>query len=67
MKSIMYAAIAAGIAMLATSGIVAFATASPNADAPVEMTEAERELVEHLDTVVDRHLQETKARLIANR
>jgi surface antigen len=59
MKNTLYAAIAACIAMLGTSGIVALATAG----APRTTPDAERELVEQIDGAIARQLADVKARL----
>lgn len=61
MKNTLYAAVAACIAMLATSGIVALATA-----APTERTSepaVEQELVAELDGAILRQLAAVKERL----
>jgi hypothetical protein len=57
----LYAAVAACLAMLATSGIVAWATAAPSSEPPPR---GERELIADLDRLIARQLDEVKARLI---
>jgi len=59
MKNTLYAAVAACMAMLATSGIVALATAAPADTLPL----AERELVAQLDGAIVRQLAAVKERL----
>jgi hypothetical protein len=61
MKNTLYAAVAACMAMLATSGIVALATAAPADSAP--LPQAERELVAQLDGAIVRQLAAVKERL----
>ena len=60
MKNTLYAAVAACLAMLATSGIVALATAAPGHPT---LPEAERELVAELDHAIARQLTAIKANL----
>ena len=50
MKNTLYAIIAACLAMLSTSGIVALATAAPAPQPQLQV--AEEELVAHLDDVI---------------
>jgi hypothetical protein len=61
MKNTLYAAVAACMAMLATSGIVALATAAPTDSA--SLPQAERELVAQLDGAIVRQLAAVKERL----
>ena len=57
MKNTIYAAVAATVAMFATSGIVALATAAPSASpAQLELEQAHAELVEHLDAKISAQL-----------
>ena len=72
MKHTLYAIIAACLAMLATSGIVALATAAP-APTPLEAVEpaavspeAEAQLVAHLDGVIAQRLRDIKHRMIVD-
>ena len=60
MKNTLYAAVAACMAMLATSGIVALATAAP---ADTSLPRAEQELVAQLDGAIVRQLAAVKERL----
>ncbi len=62
MKNTLYAVVAACLAMLSTSGIVALATAAPGpVPAAIETpTHAERELVAHLDLVIEAQLGRIK-------
>ena len=62
MKNTLYAVVAACLAMLATSGIVALATAAPSLP-PAPTTAAEQELVTHLDRVIEAQLGRIKYRL----
>ena len=65
MKNTLYAIIAAGLAMFATSGIVALATAAPVPRAgQSELAHAEAELVAHLDTLIEARFAEMKERLV---
>jgi hypothetical protein len=57
----LYAAVAACLAMLATSGIVAYATAASSSE---PTRRGERELIADLDRLIARQLDEVKARLI---
>ncbi len=58
MKHTLYAIFAACLAMLATSGIVALATAAPSRQAP------EEELVALVDDAIAAQLARIKARLV---
>lgn len=64
MKNTLYAAVAACLAMLATSGIVALATAAPSTTQQ-GLAQADDELREQLDSVIARQLVDVKHRLIA--
>ena len=62
MRNILSATTAAVLAMLATSGIVALATAAPNEEEPVQDALA-HPLADHLDNVIARQLREVRERL----
>ncbi|MEM6531502.1 MAG: hypothetical protein AAF654_02705 [Myxococcota bacterium] len=61
MKNLAYALLAALIAMFATSGLVALATAAPTPEPT--LTEAEEELVAHLDARLMDRLADVKRAL----
>ena len=66
MKNTVYAVFAASLAMFATSGIVALATAAPTASlaAPAAVTQqADAELVAHLDGLIAAQVGQIKGRL----
>lgn len=63
MKNTLYAVIAACLAMLATSGIVALATAAPVPAVSVGSTDADAELIAHLDGLIEAQLGQIKQRL----
>ncbi len=64
MKNTLYAVVAACLAMMATSGIVALATAAPAPPPkPEPPTAAERLLVAHLDVVIEAQLGRIKHKL----
>jgi len=68
MKHTLYAMLAASLAMLATSGIIAFATAAPSDSPAPEVEELTPRPVDDmvltsLDEAVVRQLRATKARL----
>lgn len=65
MKNTLYAVVAACTAMLATSGIVALATAAPP-PRPVltaELVDTDAELIAHLDGLIQIQLGQIKQRL----
>ena len=64
MKHTLYAVVAATLAMFATSGIVALATAAPEPEPELQAVEAE--LVEHLDSLIAAQLAKVKQRVLAN-
>lgn len=64
MKNALYAAVAACLAMLATSGIVALATAAPSQPAQGKPTRVEAELVAELDLAIARQLDAVKRRIL---
>ena len=66
MRSTLYAVVAASLAMFATSGIVALATAAPSQPAHSQLARAEAELVAHLDTLIETRFAEMKERLAIN-
>ena len=63
MRPTLYAVIAACLAMLATSGVVVFATAAPNQRPATAREAAEQELVEQLDVAIAVHLAMAKLQL----
>ena len=65
MKNTLYAAVAACLAMLATSGIVASATAAPSDPAPDSLQRAEAELTAQLDLAIARQLRAVKQRVVS--
>ena len=68
MQNTLYAVIAASLAMFATSGIIALATAAPNQPAQhVTMLDADHELSRHLDQLIATHLADIRQRLDAAR
>lgn len=65
MKNTLYAAVAACLAMLATSGIVTLATAAPSNAEQQTLARAEQELTEQLDQLIARQLVAVKRRVVA--
>ena len=66
MKNTLYAAVAACLAMFATSGIVALATAAPSNNGQHSIARAEQELTDQLDLVIARQLAAVKRRVAAS-
>lgn len=64
MKRSIYAAIAGCLAMLATTGVVALATAAPGQPSQPLQNRAEAELTAGLDQAIERQLYEVKTRLL---
>jgi hypothetical protein len=62
MKNTVYAAVAASLAMFATSGIIALATAAP-APPATNIEQAEAELVRNLDSAIEARLEKIKSEL----
>jgi hypothetical protein len=73
MKHMLYAVVAACLAMLVTSGIVAFATAAPTEEAPIVpralpepmQFDVDPAVAAHLDAVIAAQLADVKQRLYA--
>ena len=68
MQNTLYAVIAACLAMFATSGIIALATAAPSQPAhTATLRDADAQLARHLDQLIATHLADIRERLEAVR
>ena len=64
MRNTLYATVAACLAMLATSGIIVYATAAPPSPDALRSA-AESEIAEQLDAAIGHQLEAVKGRLAA--